>query len=171
MPRSTWSAFHSSLPASAASSRPGSRASSPTRGRDPLGDYFGDTANSSSAAHTPSIASSDWHASGTSTPGGWSAGAATPGLWQPHGPIEIVLDSEHLVLRGYGSEFNSAYLSGNVELNLAESTNIKEINMTLVGKAKVHFHEPSTTGTRNHHHTHVLVTQGRASRFPLLLHA
>jgi hypothetical protein len=46
-----------------------------------------------------------------------------------------------LVLRGYGSEFNSAYLSGRVELFLTESTNIKEINMTLVGKARVQFHD------------------------------
>jgi hypothetical protein len=58
-----------------------------------------------------------------------------------HGPVEIVLDSENLVLRGYGSEFNSAYLSGRVELYLTESTNIKEINMTLVGKARVQFHD------------------------------
>lgn len=150
MPRTTpWSALHSSLPASAASSRPSSRASSPTRGRpsrpaidtDPLEDYFGNAGPSSSLT-TPSIASTDWP--GSSTPGGWSTGAVTPGGFLPHGPIEIVLDSEHLVLRGYGSEMNSAYLSGSVELNLPESTNIKEINMTLVGKAKVHFHEPST---------------------------
>ena len=57
------------------------------------------------------------------------------------GPVEIELDSDTLTLRGYGSEFNSAYLSGRVELNLAESTNIKEINMTLVGKARVQFHD------------------------------
>lgn len=69
-----------------------------------------------------------------------STGAQTPGVAM-HGPVEIMLDSDNLTLRGYGSEFNSAYLSGRVELNLAESTNIKEINMTLIGKARVQFHD------------------------------
>jgi hypothetical protein len=36
---------------------------------------------------------------------------------------------------------NPAYLSGRIELNLPESTNIKEINMELQGKAKVQFAE------------------------------
>ena len=38
---------------------------------------------------------------------------------------------------------NPAYLSGKVELNLTDTTNIKEINMSLHGKAKVHFSEGS----------------------------
>lgn len=37
---------------------------------------------------------------------------------------------------------NPAYLSGRVDLNLNEATNIKEITMALQGKAKVSFTEP-----------------------------
>lgn len=44
-------------------------------------------------------------------------------------------------MRGQGGDMNPAYLSGRVELNLAEPTNIKEINMSLDGKAKVQFSE------------------------------
>lgn len=57
------------------------------------------------------------------------------------GPVEIVLDTEHLVMRGQGGDMEPAYLSGRVEVNLHESANIKEISMDLTGKAKVHFNE------------------------------
>lgn len=150
MPRTPgpWSSFH-------APSASSSRASSPTRGLggvagggsvpvsrssthdtttpiDPLEDYFTNHPNSHGSASQPVTPYSDmW---------GGSAGAQTPGV---HGPVEIVLDSENLTLRGYGSEFNSAYLSGRVELFLSDSTNVKEINMTLVGKARVQFHDNS----------------------------
>jgi hypothetical protein len=141
MPRPSvpWAAsFHAG---SSSSSRPSSRASSPTRGLastsrndavatpsfERLDDYFASHSVSSSTAATPATPYNDM----------WG-GAQTPGV---HGPVDIVLDSDHLVLRGYGSEFNSAYLSGRVELFLSESTNIKEINMTLVGKARVQFHD------------------------------
>jgi hypothetical protein len=134
-PSAPWAAFHAG---STSSSRPTSRASSPTRGLssrndaaatpsfERLDDYFASQSVGSSQAQTPATPYNDM----------W--GAQTPGI---HGPVDIVLDSDHLVLRGYGSEFNSAYLSGRVELFLSESTNIKEINMTLVGKARVQFHD------------------------------
>jgi len=70
----------------------------------------------------------------------WASGAVTPGgSYFPHQPVEIVLDNDRLVMRGQGGDMNPAYLSGRVDLNLAEPTNIKEIQMTLHGKAKVHF--------------------------------
>jgi hypothetical protein len=136
-PSAPWASFHAG---STSSSRPSSRASSPTRGLSRAG-----TNDTSTAAATPSFERIDdyfaQHSASSSqavTPYSDSFGAQTPGM---HGPVEIVLDSENLVLRGYGSEFNSAYLSGRVELYLTESTNIKEINMTLVGKARVQFHD------------------------------
>ena len=86
---------------------------------------------------TPSFTSS-----GANTPGGYfgssTAGHSAYGPPQHH-PVEIVLDADHLVMRGQGGDMNPAYLSGRLELELSESTNIKEINMTLVGKAKVQF--------------------------------
>ena len=73
--------------------------------------------------------------SGTHTPGGSTAGVT---------PVEIILDSDHLVMRGQGGDMNPAYLSGHVHLNLQESTNIKEITMNLTGKAKVQFADQSS---------------------------
>lgn len=70
----------------------------------------------------------------------WGSGAVTPGgSYFPHHPVEIILDNDRLVMRGQGGDMNPAYLSGRVELNLTEPTNIKEIHMSLHGKAKVHF--------------------------------
>jgi hypothetical protein len=68
---------------------------------------------------------------GMQTPGG----SYFPGA----SPVEIILDNDNLVFRGQGGDMNPAYLSGRLELNLQESTNIKEINMVLTCKAKVHF--------------------------------
>ena len=56
-------------------------------------------------------------------------------------PVEIILDSDHLVMRGQGGDMNPAYLSGRVDLTLQESANIKGISMNLTGKAKVQFSE------------------------------
>ena len=155
--------FH--LPGTSSSSRPSSRAPSPTRQNsrsslpsstphpisrtstlntepgsttDPLSDYFGST------PQTPSVSSSGfntpYYGSYSDTPS--LSGAMTPGgSYFPHMPVEIILDSEHLVLRGQGGDMNPAYLSGRVEINLSEPTNIKEINMSLHGKAKVQFVE------------------------------
>lgn len=58
-------------------------------------------------------------------------------------PLEIVLDNDHLVLRGQGGEMNSAYLTGHISLWLDQPTNIKDITMNLSGKAKVHFTDMS----------------------------
>ena len=55
------------------------------------------------------------------------------------GPVEIKLDSHHLVMRGQGGDMTPAYLSGRVEINLTESANIKEISMNLSGQARVQF--------------------------------
>jgi hypothetical protein len=60
---------------------------------------------------------------------------------QPLPQLDIQLDSDEILLRGAGSDYNPALLSGNVVLNLQESTNIREISMRLEGKAKVVFHE------------------------------
>lgn len=155
-------------------SRPGSRPPSPTRQNsrpaqlsnitvpprssissagadDPLSDYFAQSATTPSTAYAPSVSSTPGLSSGYNTPAltpgygdMWGSGAVTPGGSHLHQPVEIILDNEHLVMRGQGGDMNPAYLSGRVELNLQESTNIKEINMSLHGKAKVHFSE----GTR-----------------------
>ena len=63
---------------------------------------------------------------------------------QPLPQLDIQLDSEEILLRGAGSDYNPALLSGRVVLNLQESTNIREISMRLEGKAKVVFHEGGT---------------------------
>ena len=85
---------------------------------------------------TPSFTSS-----GANTPGGYFGSSSASSVYgqQQHHPIEIVLDADHLVMRGQGGDMSPAYLSGRLELELSESTNIREINMTLVGKAKVQF--------------------------------
>ncbi len=65
-------------------------------------------------------------------------GSQTPGgTYYNVAPVEILLDSEQLVMRGQGGDISQAYLSGHVDLNLPESANVKEISMTLIGKAKI----------------------------------
>jgi hypothetical protein len=56
-----------------------------------------------------------------------------------HAPLEIHLDSDLIILRGAGGDVNPALMSGQVILNLTESTNIKELTLKLEGKAKVAF--------------------------------
>ena len=75
---------------------------------------------------------------------GGGSGTHTPGSNAGVTPVEIILDSEHLVMRGQGGDMNPAYLSGHVQRNLAESTNVKEISMNLTGKAKVQFADQSS---------------------------
>ena len=113
--------------------------------QDPLASYF-----ASSGAGTPG-------ASGTTTPDHAnfpSSVAAGSGLGTPshlgptasgvsHSWVEIVLDSEHVVLRGAGGDTNPARLSGRVLLHLVEQTNLKEVTLQLTGKAKVSFGEGS----------------------------
>ncbi|KAF8342295.1 uncharacterized protein EI90DRAFT_2988811 [Cantharellus anzutake] len=57
-------------------------------------------------------------------------------LAMPHhvDPLQIVLSEDNLICRGVGSSMDDALLSGNLVLNLAESTSIKEINMQFIGK-------------------------------------
>ncbi|WWD17949.1 hypothetical protein CI109_102394 [Kwoniella shandongensis] len=165
----------SSQPSSAANSRPSSRASSPTRGNrpsnlvlptrrregtvdstgtDPLGDYFGQTPTTPAYDLGSSMNSpTPWGAMGT-------PGAVTPGgTGHHHGStLEVILDSDHLVLRGQGGDMNPAYLSGRVELNLMEKANIKEITMQMTGKAKVQFSEGSGAASKNHHFSHAVTS-------------
>ena len=51
--------------------------------------------------------------------------------------IEIIVDSDNLVLRGTGAEVSPALLSGHVVLHLAESTPVKQISLHFRGKAKL----------------------------------
>src|SRR5579863_8811889 len=51
--------------------------------------------------------------------------------------IEIIVDSDVLTLRGTGVEVTPAILSGQVALNLAESTPVKQITLQFRGKAKL----------------------------------
>lgn len=107
-----------------------------------LGDYFSTQPSpvyDASAPTSPSLWSGPATPSVMSTPGGSSGHA-----------LEIVLDSDQLVLRGQGGDMNPAYLSGRVELNLLEATNIKEIMMSLTGKAKVQFSDGSGYVMKRH---------------------
>ncbi|KGB77670.1 hypothetical protein CNBG_3508 [Cryptococcus deuterogattii R265] len=151
-------------------SAPSSRASSPTRNgpaprsadmlssrrRDgtvdsgELGDYFSAQPSPVYDASAP-ISPSLW--SGPATPSAMS----TPGGSSGH-TLEIVLDSDQLVLRGQGGDMNPAYLSGRVELNLLEATNIKEIMMSLTGKAKVQFSDGSGTSSKHRHYSHLITS-------------
>ena len=60
-----------------------------------------------------------------------------------HAPLEVHLDNDLVVLRGAGGDVNPALLTGQVVLNLTESTNIKELTLKLEGKAKVAFFDAS----------------------------
>ena len=51
--------------------------------------------------------------------------------------IEIIVDTDVLTLRGTGTEVTPALLSGQVALNLAESTPVKQITLQFRGKAKL----------------------------------
>ncbi|KAH9058789.1 hypothetical protein EDB87DRAFT_1563750 [Lactarius vividus] len=60
---------------------------------------------------------------------------ADPALKHPS--IEIIIDSDTLILRGTGAEVSPALLSGRVVLHLAESTPVKQITLQFRGKAKL----------------------------------
>ncbi|KAK4703989.1 arrestin-related trafficking adapter 4/5/7, partial [Phenoliferia sp. Uapishka_3] len=67
-------------------------------------------------------------------------------------PLEIQLESSDLVLRGFtGEELEPAVLNGELILNLTEPTNLKEIQLTFTGTAKVTWRDTST-----HHYDHPL---------------
>ncbi|WVR05817.1 hypothetical protein IAU60_002842 [Kwoniella sp. DSM 27419] len=173
-------ASSSSTPGSAPPSRPGSRASSPTRNgpssrpsqislprrsttsldpNDPLSDYFSGqfSSGASAADSTPGSAQGPvW--GGLLTPGMSTPGTMTPG-GAHHAPhVEIILDSDHIVMRGAGGDMNPAYLSGRLELDLPHSTNIKELTMHMTGKAKVQFSDGSSTGSKSHHFSHPIIS-------------
>ncbi|RXK35651.1 hypothetical protein M231_07081 [Tremella mesenterica] len=132
---------------------------------EPLDDYF-----FSSGHHQQDslpLPVPGWQTLGTSTVGSYSAVSDMgPSISNPatpagsiHGgdkPIEIKLDADNLVMRGYGSEMNPAYLSGRVEVNLLEATNVKDISMQMTCKARVQFVDVVGTSTRSHHYTHNL---------------
>ncbi|KAL1412376.1 hypothetical protein Q8F55_000121 [Vanrija albida] len=162
-----------SMLSAASRSRANSRPASPTASAfttdDPLNDYFSGANGNGSvpvpAAGRPALAHagssafsyvSDGVASVPHTPvGSYSASNYASSLHNgtaAHQPLEIVLDSDNLVLRGQGGDLNPAYLSGHLSLWLNESTNVKDITMTLTGKAKVHYTEAST-----HNYTHPIV--------------
>lgn len=51
--------------------------------------------------------------------------------------LDIILDSELVVLKGTGDDVDPATLSGHVALYLAESTAFKEIKLEFKGKARL----------------------------------
>ena len=54
-----------------------------------------------------------------------------------HTGIEVVVDTDVLTLKGTGAEVTPALLSGQIVLDLAESTPVKEITLQFRGKAKL----------------------------------
>jgi hypothetical protein len=52
-------------------------------------------------------------------------------------PLAIVLVSELLVCRGLSGNLEPALLSGHIVLKLSEVTNIKNITLDLIGKARI----------------------------------
>ena len=54
-----------------------------------------------------------------------------------HTGIDLVVDSDVLTLKGNGAEVTPALLSGNIVLDLAESTAVKQITLQFRGKAKL----------------------------------
>ncbi|GAA6021801.1 hypothetical protein JCM10207_002066 [Rhodosporidiobolus poonsookiae] len=69
-------------------------------------------------------------------------------------PLEIQLESNELVFRGFtGDEasWTPAVCNGSVVLNLAHSTDLKEVSLVFTGVAKVTWRDSST-----HHHEHPL---------------
>ena len=54
---------------------------------------------------------------------------------RPH--LDVVLDSQYLVLKGTGPDIDSTTLRGHVRLVLTEPTSIKEITLQFKGKAKI----------------------------------
>ncbi|KAG0140047.1 hypothetical protein CROQUDRAFT_665698 [Cronartium quercuum f. sp. fusiforme G11] len=78
----------------------------------------------------------------------------TPASPPHHSAIDILLDSPDLVLRalsGNESSGQPAALAGTVELQLAESTHLKDILLILRAAAKIDYLDP-LSGKRYHHH-------------------
>lgn len=94
-----------------------------------------------SAATAQSAGYFDHSHGGHSGTGSHHAGNGSSHFVQP--PLEILLESDHLIMRGAGSDYNPTLMSGEVVLHLTESTNIKQLDLRLEGKAKVAFVEGS----------------------------
>ncbi|KAJ9107548.1 hypothetical protein QFC21_001007 [Naganishia friedmannii] len=150
----------------------GSRTASIQGGDDPLAEIYGSRPttpayNSEAFPATPTTVASSVGSSYFPSARG---AAMTPGLSSsgvdryPHGthhhaPLEIHLDSDLIILRGAGGDVNPALMTGQVILNLTESTNIKELTLRLEGKAKVAFFDAAgASGSKNHHFTHHFLT-------------
>jgi len=54
-----------------------------------------------------------------------------------HTGIDLVVNSDVLTLKGNGAEVTPALLSGQIVLDLAESTTVKQITLQFRGKAKL----------------------------------
>lgn len=54
-----------------------------------------------------------------------------------HTGIDLVVNSDVLSLKGNGAEVTPALLSGQIVLDLAESTTVKQITLQFRGKAKL----------------------------------
>ncbi|KAJ9098888.1 hypothetical protein QFC19_006227 [Naganishia cerealis] len=151
---------------------PGSRTAS-LHDNDPLAEIYG------SRPATPAYGSEAFPATPTTTASSIASSylptvrgvAMTPSLSSsgadryPHGnhhhhaPLEIHLDNDLIILRGAGGDVNPALMTGQVILNLTESTNIKELTLKLEGKAKVAFFDAAgASGSKNHHFTHHFLT-------------
>lgn len=52
-------------------------------------------------------------------------------------PLQIILNSDRLVCRGVAGNLEPALLSGHVVLTLSEATNIRDISLSLIGKARI----------------------------------
>lgn len=87
-----------------------------------------------------------------------------------HSSITIQLDSPDLVLRalsGNESSGQSASLSGTIQLQLSESTHLKDLSLNLRSVAKIDYLEP-LSGKRFHHHHPIFFHQ--FSFLPLKIH-
>lgn len=54
-----------------------------------------------------------------------------------HITVDIIVNSDHLYLRGTGVDVAPALLSGNIVLYLSESTSLKQITLNFRGKARI----------------------------------
>jgi hypothetical protein len=147
MPRSNWLASHVSSSHLPSLSRTGSSASvanlaHSTPSTPSSGSFAQNLAASIPVPQTP-YDEGGHNAYFPQTPGG--SEGPYHGIHNIHGSswLEIVLDHEHVILRGAGGDTNPASLSGRVVLHLGEPTNIKEITLVLTGKAKVGFSDGS----------------------------
>lgn len=149
MPRSSWLSSHTSashLPnlLTPSSERAPSLANARVNPQNipipqtPFGSQSGWGNDDILSTSTPS--SSYFPSSVPSTPA-YEPSYSTGSSFHGHSSVEIQLDQDQVVLRGAGGDTNPARLAGTVILHLVESTNLKDVVLTLTGKAKVQFGE------------------------------